>query len=253
MNEKYLLIKMGAGVIATIGLYSVLYRENKLFRFFEHLFLGLAVGWALVAMWTETLYESWWLKLIGTANEPAKNGLPAHHGQPGYWAWITLLPIGFLGYLVFSKKYNWMSRLPIGIILGLWAGQQVQIWFNQYGPQIANSMRPIVPNTHQFFRPDINGLSPVALADVKATVYGSQAIDNAIFVITLLCVLSYFLFSFEVKGKILASTQLAVRWLLMIGFGAIFGTTVMMRFALLIDRMHFILIEFLKQGLLHQK
>jgi hypothetical protein len=243
---------MACGVIATVGLYSVLYRENKLFRFFEHLFLGLAVGWALVAMWSETLYESWWLKMVGTPDVAAVNGQPAHHGQPGYWAWVTLLPIGFLGYLVFSKKYNWMSRLPIGIILGLWAGQQVQIWFNQYGPQIANSMRPVLPNTSTFFRPDINGLSPAALGNVKATVYGSQAIDNAIFVVTLICVLSYFLFSFEVKGKLLAKTQLTGRWLLMIGFGAIFGTTVMMRFALLIDRMHFIFIEFLVRGVFHR-
>jgi hypothetical protein len=30
----------------------------------------------------------------------------------------------------------------------------------------------------------------------------------------------------------------------MIGFGAIFGSTVMMRFTLLIDRMYFIFIEF---------
>jgi hypothetical protein len=39
----------------------------------------------------------------------------------------------------------------------------------------------------------------------------------------------------------------------MIGFGAIFGTTVMMRFSLLIDRMFFIWIEFVKQGLFHLK
>ena len=44
-------MKLTAGVIATIGLYSVLYKENKFYRFFEHLFLGLASGWALVALW----------------------------------------------------------------------------------------------------------------------------------------------------------------------------------------------------------
>jgi hypothetical protein len=35
----------------------------------------------------------------------------------------------------------------------------------------------------------------------------------------------------------------------MIGFGAIFGSTVMMRFTLLIDRMYFIWIEFFRDGL----
>ena len=253
MNPTFLFVRNFAIVLATIGLYSVLYRENKLFRFFEHMFLGLAVGWAVVAMWTETLYSTWWIKMIGTADKAAANGQPFHHGQPGYWIWATLLPIGFLGYLVFSKKYNWMSRIPIGIILGLWAGQQVQVWFTQYGPQFADSMRPIIPNTKEFTRPDVTGLSGPALANIKDTVYGSQAIDNFIYVITLLCVISYFLYSFDVKHKLLARTQVTGRWLLMIGFGAIFGSTVMMRFSLLIDRMSFIFIEFLKQGVFHVK
>jgi hypothetical protein len=231
---------MAAAVLATIGLYSVLYKENKFFRFFEHVYLGLAVGWAIVAIWTETLHDQWWLKITGTADDGV------HDGMPGYWAWVLILPIGLMAYLVFSKKYNWMSRVPIGIILGLWAGQQAQAWMTQYGPQIYNSMRPILPNTNVFVRPDITGLPPDQLAKVANTTYGSQAIDNLIFLFTLLSVLSYFLFSFEPKIKAFAGFQTSGRWLLMIGFGAIFGSTVMMRFALLIDRMYFIFIEFLQ-------
>src|SRR5579872_2303733 len=160
MNDRYILIKMAVGVFATVGLYSVLYRDNKFYRFFEHLFLGLAVGYALVAMWTETLYDQWWLKMTGTQDVGT-----GHMTAVGYWPWILLLPIGFLGYLVFSKKYNWMSRIPIGIILGLWAGQQVQVWFTQYGPQINSSMKPILPSTvAQFGRPPIDGLKGPDLA-----------------------------------------------------------------------------------------
>jgi hypothetical protein len=150
-----------------------------------------------------------------------------------------------LGYLIFSKKYNWMSRIPVGIIIGLWAGQQIQVWFTQYGPQIYDSMRPIVPNTNQFFHEGIQ-----ITKEQRDIVYGSQAVTNLIFLITLLSVLSYFLFSFDVKNKFLKGTSTLGRWLLMIGFGAIFGSTVMMRFALLIDRMYFIFIEFLKHGVL---
>jgi hypothetical protein len=39
----------------------------------------------------------------------------------------------------------------------------------------------------------------------------------------------------------------------MIGFGAIFGSTVMMRFALLIDRMYYIWIEWLMNHVMHGK
>ncbi len=155
-----------------------------------------------------------------------------------------LLPIGLLSYTVFSKKHNWLSRIPIGIILGLYSGQQFSAWMTYYGPLFMNSMKPVFPNTTVFFKP---------ATTVPGVVYGSEALTNLIALITVLTVLSYFLFSFDVKSKVLKASSTTGRWLLMIGFGAIFGATVMMRFTLLIDRMYFIWIEFVKQGLFHMK
>jgi hypothetical protein len=251
MQYNHDLAVLGVGAFSTIGLYTILYRENKFYRFFEHLFLGLASGWALVAIWTEALKSLWWDKMLGAT---ASDGNSA---AMGYWIYAMLLPIGLMGYTVFSKKHNWMSRIPIGIILGLYSGQQFNAWTNRYIPQIGGTMKSIIPTTNifshdGFFKPDPNALNP-SLGPIKGDLYGSEAINNVIFIVTVLCVLSYFLFSFEVKSKFIHSTSLAGRWLLMIGFGAIFGTTVMMRFSLLIDRMFFIWIEFVKQGLFHLK
>ncbi len=241
--ELYTPIKLTAGVLATIGLYCVLYRENKFYRFFEHAFLGLASGWALVALWTEALREKWWDKMVGSGADAAA-GNP---GAPGYWAYIMLLPIGLLGYFVFSKKHNWLSRIPIGIILGLWSGQQIQIWWRTYGPQIDSSLLPILPTTTEsFIVPSTRNLTPEQTAAIVAQVYPSEAISNLLFVLTLICVLSYFLFSFDVKNRVLRNATTMGRYLLMIGFGAIFGSTVMMRFTLLIDRMYFIFDQWLK-------
>jgi hypothetical protein len=242
--DAYAKLKLTLGVIATIGLYTVLYRENKFYRFFEHMFVGLAAGYTLVALWTETLYSSWWGKIVGSSTDA---GVPE---TPGYWAWVLLLPIGMMGYFVFSKKHNWMSRIPIGIILGLWAGQQPSAWWNAYGKQIESTMRPIFPTTGQLFKPGSNGLPPDEIARIDSQVYWSQAVTNLIFVFTVVAVLSYFLFSFDFKSKTMKFVTTSGRWLLMIGFGAIFGSTVMMRFTLLIDRMYFIWIEWLKHGLL---
>jgi hypothetical protein len=165
--------------------------------------------------------------------------------------WMVLLPIGLMGYLVFSKKHNWMSRIPIGIILGLWSGQQIQVWFNRYGPQIADSMRPILPTTSSLFKPDVAGLPAEEVARINQQITVSQALSNIVFVVTLLSVMSYFLFSFDLKNRLLMRTTTLGRWLLMIGFGAIFGSTVMMRFTLLIDRMYFVWIEWLMRSVLH--
>jgi hypothetical protein len=239
--------KILLGVVCTIGLYSVLFRENRFYRFVEHVFLGLAAGWTLVALWRDVLKSSWWDKMVGTADQP---GQP---GTPGFWAYILLLPIGLMGYFVFSKKHNWISRIPIGIILGLWSGQQIQVWWNRYGPQINTSLRPVLPtDTSSFVVPPTTGLAPEEAARIANNVYPSEAITNLIFLVTLVSVLTYFLFSFDVKNRVLRNTTTLGRWLLMIGFGAIFGSTVMMRFTLLIDRMYFVWIDFVMRTLFRQ-
>ncbi|MDI9641638.1 hypothetical protein QPK87_17625 [Kamptonema cortianum] len=242
------MIKITCAVIATIGLYSVLYKESKLYRFFEHIFLGLAAGYTLVATWKDTLFSEWWIKMLGL---PAENG-----GQPqmGYWIYAALLPIGLMGYLVFSKKHNWMSKIPLGVILGLWSGQQVSIWWNTWGPQLYSSMHPVIPTTFSRMTVPstlevVNGelvtiADPAQLTEVQQQIannlYPSQALTNLIFIITLISAFSYFLFSFDLKGKFLTGLNTTGRWMLMVGFGAIFGSTVMARFALVIDRMSYV-------------
>jgi len=243
---EYAFIKPLVGVILTLGLYSMLYRENKLYRVCEHIFLGLASGYALVAMWTETLKAGWWDKMIGTAASPG------HPGQMGYWIYAILAPIGLMAYFVFSKKHNWISRIPVGIIIGLYSGQQFQAWQNRYIDQVSDSVKPVVPTTSEFFRPSPLTLTPDQLKTTGHTVFVSDAVSNLIFVITVLCVLCYFLFSFEVNNKLISRASLMGRWLLMIGFGAIFGSTVMMRFSLLIDRMAFVFDDFLREQVWHQ-
>lgn len=247
----YTVFKLTCGAIATIGLYSVLYKETKLYRFFEHLFLGLAVGISLVTIWKETLYVNWWQKMTGAPSEGAD---PA---QPGFWLFALLPPIGLMGYMVFSKKHNWMSRVPIGIILGAWSGQWILNWFNTYGPQVYDSMKPIIPTTWESLRVpakqilvsgNLEPIDPEIAARISANVYPTQALSNLIFVITLVSAVSYFLFSFELKGKFMHGVNLFGRWMLMIGFGCIFGATVMARFALVIDRMSFIFQEWLRLG-----
>ncbi len=243
---NYAFFKLTCGVVATIGLYSVLYRETKFYRLFEHIFLGLAAGWAMVALWTETLSAQWWDLMVGT---PADGPNPA---TQGHWLYAIMLPIGLMGYLVFSKKHNWMSRIPIGIILGLWSGQQIQVWWNRYGPNIAASMKPLVPTTwDSLFVPSGPDVTGDRAKEVASQVFLSQAISNWIFVLTLLCVMSYFIFSVDFKGKFTGGMTKWGRWLLMVGFGAIFGSTVMTRFSLLIDRMYFIWIEWLRDGVIH--
>jgi hypothetical protein len=218
--------------ILTIGLYSLLYRENRFYRLVEHIFVGLAAGFSIYQIWAEVVFPQWYQPMMG--QEPT-GGMPM---QVGHWAWAALLPIGFLAFFVFSKNNAWLSRIPIGIIIGAWSGQQINAFFNRYLPQIFDTARPFFPNRMSLVDRDA---PPGILA-------APQAINNLIIVITFIVVLSYFLYGFEQKNKLILRSATAGRWLLMVGFGVIFGTTMMTRFVLFIDRAYFLLIDWLKVG-----
>ena len=64
--------KLLLAAIGTVAIFSLVFRENKLYRLFEHLFLGLATGYSLATTWTQVLRGKWWDPMIGQ----------------GYWIWI---------------------------------------------------------------------------------------------------------------------------------------------------------------------
>ncbi|HSV75043.1 MAG TPA: hypothetical protein VLH79_14880 [Chthonomonadales bacterium] len=208
------------GGIATLALYSILYRENPIYRLFEHVYVGLAAGYISMMAITSIIRPRWY--------EPVF--------EKGLWLWLWALPLALLAYFVFSRKHGWLSRIPLVILAGFAAGQAFQSFANLYFPQIRDSFRPLWPTLWQLSNPSP---SPDSLSI-------SGAINNGIFLVTLVSVLTYFLFSFEHKRPLIRNTAQLGRWLIMIGFGAIFGSTIMTRFALLVDRMSFLLVEWLR-------
>jgi hypothetical protein len=187
----------------------------------------------------------WWGPMVGRRADKATDW-----NQNGQWAWVLLVPLAAMAYMIFSRKHNWMSRIPIGLLIGIGAGQTFQNWFNQYGPQIENSIKPVIPTDWTTLTvPSKVGLSQPAIDSINSNLYLTQGINNLIFLATLLCVLSYFIFCTEFKKKFTIGMSTAGRMVLMVGFGAIFGTTIMTRFALFIDRMYFVWIEWLMGSL----
>lgn len=204
------------GAISTLAIYSILYKENKIYRFFEHLFIGLATGYGIYFIWTNVLLSKWW--------EPMMKG--------GEWYWIFALAAGGLYYCIYSKKYAWMSRLIIGIMMGLAAGSYFRGFVSENWPQLLDSFRPIL-NTSYTALPLVGW--HLRLPDW----------NNLIFVVTLVTVMSYFFFSFEHKGKVIRGSAKTGRWLLMVAFGAMFGSTVMARVSLFISRLWFLFGEWI--------
>lgn len=202
-------LTLWCGAIATFAVYSVLYAENKFYRLFEHIFIGLAAGYGMYITWSQVMYPKWWKPMI-------------HDGQ---WTWAFAMVLGSMFYFMYSRKHTWISRVIFGLFMGLSAGGAFREFYQIYFPQIGASMKPVTG--------------------------GGMTIWNTLSVIVFYAILfasmSYFFFSFDHKSNVIRQTSLVGRWCLMIGFGAMFGATVMGRMTLFIGRFNFLVNEWVPQ------
>ena len=212
--------------IVTLGIYSYLWNDNKLYRMLLNVMIGLGVGYSFIVIWKNVLGPLWW--------QPMCRGFSAiaHGFAPGSVnaLWILVGFLGTLWYFQFSRRYLWLSRIVIGMTLGAGAGMTFKQQFLLNAPQITDSFRPLVARADG--TPLLNGSS--------APVSFWMSLNNIIFVGTIVCVMVYFLFSFEHKSAPIRGAAKAGRWLLMISFGAFFGNTVMTRMAVFLERLQFL-------------
>jgi len=199
--------------LCTIGIYSFLYKENPFYRLFEHIYLGLMVGYGIVLTWREFLKPKWWEPMISGFRE----------GNAGI-LWILAFFIGTLWYFQYSKKYQWLSRLIMGLFMGAGAGMAFKGIFNSIMPQVTSTAE----RSLNIFSLDLG-----------------TWFTNLIFVATIVVVMTYFFFSFEHRHSGVKITAKIGRLMLMVTFGAIFGNTIMARISLVIDRFQFLLINWL--------
>jgi hypothetical protein len=210
-----------AGGVCVLAIYSFLYRENPFYRFFEHLFIGIATGYGLVETITNFVWPDWLKPTLGYDLEPWQTWSP--------WKLLWFLPAiyGLGMYFMLSRKHNWVARIVIGTGLGLSGGMMFQGFFGAFLPILVDSFKPLV--VYRFGPEGAAGLDLAAMG------------QNLLFTVTVLCVMTYFFFSFEHSKPVIKQASLAGRYLMMATFGAFFGGTVMARMALLIDRLQFMI------------
>ena len=189
------------GALLTLCIYSFLYKDNPLYKFAEHVYVGISAGYFVAIEFHNTILPNLWIPLTTDF---------AHK-------YYLIIPgvMGLLVFFAFSRKYNWLLRFPISMVVGMGAGLSVTAF-----------------------------LSTDVLAQTQATLIPINSLNNFLLVLGVLATLVYFFFSAEHKGFIGAGAKLGV-WYLMIAFGAAFGYTVMARISLLIGRMQFLLGDWL--------
>jgi small-conductance mechanosensitive channel len=143
--------------------------------------------------------------------------------------------------MVYSKKHAWMSRLIFGLFFGAAAGQAFQGFAARYFPLIRSAV-----NVPLYNPPEVNAPGAYALTPVSAV------LNNVLFLVIVVSVMTYFFFSFEQKTKPVQAASRFGRYVLMFAFGAIFGSTIMARMSLLIGRVYFLIHDWIQVTILKQ-
>ena len=199
---------LAAGI--TLALYSFLYKDNPLFKFSEHLYVGVAAAY--------TASQVWFLTLRADVVVPVFNlDGNADRGND----WVLLIPslLGIFMLMRFSRQYGWVSRISFAFVVGLGAGLAIPRQISSFIlAQIEPSLRPLSLSW--------------------------DGLDLLIILLGVVTVLIYFFYSVEHTGAVGVASNVGI-WFLMISFGASFGYTIMARLSLLIGRVQFLMGDWL--------
>jgi hypothetical protein len=190
----------------TLCIFSFLYKDNILYRFAEHLFVGVSAGYLVALTWHNQIRPNLIVPLFFEGNL------------------LYIIPLLFaLCYFGrFVPRFNHLIRLPIAYVLGWGSGVAIPA----------------------FFQRDILRQTQGTLLVPNAFARWDSGLWAVIILIGVISTLIYFFFSRERKGIIKPTANLGIVFI-MLGFGASFGYTVMARISLLIGRLQFLLGDWL--------
>lgn len=211
------------GGVCTVAIFSFLVKENIFYRFFEHLFIGISTGLGAVLGIRYFLWPQILVPLLGLDIDIYPDGTPSKEYNPLLLLYILPMLFGLLYYFIYSKKHGWLAKLVIGFSLGASAGLAFKGFFAEMLPQLASSFKSVV------------------VLNSDLSVNYAESFSNILFIFTLLAVMYYFFFSIKSESRVGNSFAASGRWLMMVCFGAFFGSTVMARLALLVERLQFLL------------
>jgi hypothetical protein len=197
--------------LLTLAVFSFLWRENPVFRFAEHLLVGVSAGYYVV----QYFYSGIVKKMIVPVRQDPGTNWPLVFG-------------GILGVMMFARLFrrlSWAARYPVAFYVSSAAGYFI--------PSIleANVLKQL-------------GGTVTAPGTAAAAGGGFAMVSASMLVLGVIAVLVYFFFSVEHKGVVGSVSRIGILYL-MVGFGASFGYTVLGRITLLLGRFQFLLGDWL--------
>ena len=196
----------------TIAIFSFLYKDNPLYKFAEHIYVGASAAFWVVIFWYSDVNPM----LIERLFDPK---------FPIVEKLILAIPTTF-GIMMLCRwfpKIAWLSRWPIAFTVGMAAGLALTATVQGYiVPQIRATLFPAI----------------VITKDPLLSLWRSFMHIFVIFGV--FTTILYFYFSREHTGLLKVGSRIGIIFI-MVGFGASFGYTIMARISLLIGRIYFLL------------
>lgn len=97
-------------IFMTIAVLSFLFDDNPIYKFAEHVFMGIAIGYGVVETFWNLFKPNLFDKLLGNEFQA-----------------IYLVPLALAILLMFkvSRKHGWLARIPIAILVSAYAAVKI--------------------------------------------------------------------------------------------------------------------------------
>lgn len=136
--------------------------------------------------------------------------------QQGWWWFWLFFAVGLLYYARFlPARYTWLYRYPVSISIGWYLGAYFSRSPRPYMTQIVDVMRPL------------------------------NSANNIVFFVSFAVCMMYFFFTIGSENRYVRSASKIGRYIMMIAFGASFGTTIQGRISLFLGRLSFLLTQWM--------
>ena len=112
-------LKVWSGALCVFAVYSFLWKENRFFRAFQNLYVGLAAGYAVVQAIKQIQRQSW-TPLV----------------TKGQWIQLIPMALGVLLYFRFVRRYSWVARWPMAFLMGIGAALSMKAIESDFVRQI---------------------------------------------------------------------------------------------------------------------
>jgi hypothetical protein len=219
----------------TLATFSFLYKDNPFYKIAEHLVVGVAAGYFVIILWHNGLVPNLFQRL-------ADGNWYLFWLDSSMWWYVVPAVLGALMWTRFSKKYSWVSRWPMGLYIGISTGLAIPLEMsNRVSKQLyATMVIDLAGNDHAAGWWDY--FWGGSLLNINS------GLSQVLIFVGAVAALIYFFFSKAHTGAFGKMATFGI-WILMIGFGASFGFTVMARISLFINRLQFIDQEWIQHAM----